>query len=277
MKIIGIGHYSRTGKDTIANSMLASLGEHHSNLRAAKKPFAWKLKEISHDLYGWAGLEAPEFYEIKENEYLRDAVLAPLGLTPVEVWVAVGTPAMRQNVYDKTWIDYLLKSKHDLDLLIIPDVRFPNEVAAVREAGGLLVKVVRPGYGPRPTVADRALVGFRGWDFVVGQSGSMDELRQWAGKFANWAAGGSLFGQSDFEKDAALAVEVITPWNQDANKVVGPPVVDLQINEEMAQTILFMQATAVREGTPALDNEYVDLLTSKFPHLSTKFPRGVAA
>jgi outer membrane protein assembly factor BamE (lipoprotein component of BamABCDE complex) len=63
-------------------------------------------------------------------------ILRALGMTPVEVWVAMGTPAIRENVYDRTWIDYVLQTDHDCDLLIVPDVRFPNEATEFKLIGG---------------------------------------------------------------------------------------------------------------------------------------------
>lgn len=177
MKIIGLGHYSRTGKDTFANSVVNYIQVHRKGLRVKKIPFAWKLKQICHELYAWDGLREPEFYDTPEGEKYRDIKLPTIGKTPVEIWVAMGTPAIRDQVYQPTWVDYLLKSDLGLDVLVIPDVRFPNEVAAVQDAGGTLIKIVRPGFGPRNTVADKALRGFTGWDYVLGASGDIDDLR----------------------------------------------------------------------------------------------------
>lgn len=169
-KIIGLGHYSRTGKDTIANLLIDKLSVHalHLDLKVRKMPFAWKLKQICYQLYGWAGLREPEYYETPEGEADRDVVIPAIGKTPVQIWVAMGTPAVRDNVYDRTWIDYVLYTYPDDDVLIIPDVRFPNEVAAIRAEGGIVIKVLRRGRQPRDTVADQALVDFNDWDDIYG-------------------------------------------------------------------------------------------------------------
>lgn len=173
-------------------------------------PFAWKLKQVCHDLYDWAGLREPEFYETPEGAALRDVPLPTIGKSPVAIWIDMGTPAVRDHVYDKTWIDYVLKRDHGYDVIVVPDCRFENEVEALREKNATLVKVVRPGYGPRNSVADRALLGFTGWDYVIGASGEMEELQDWAVRFARWYAGeGPKPRQSDDEKRAAMAVEGI--------------------------------------------------------------------
>jgi len=209
MKIIGLGHYSRTGKDSLANYLIQDLRS--SGLVAKKIPFAWKLKQICHDLYAWDGLREPEFYDTPDGEKFRDIKLPTIGKTPVEIWVAMGTPAVRNNVYMDTWINFVLKSDHQADVIVIPDVRFPNEIQAVRDAGGWLAKIVRPGYGPRDTVADRALVGYDGWDAVIGGSGKMSELERWALDLSDSISGDLPYPVQTREAMlAALAVEKIS-------------------------------------------------------------------
>jgi hypothetical protein len=202
---LGFGHYSRTGKDTTANYFLSHYGD-----GVLKRSFAWKLKQITYELYAWAGLMPPEYYETPEGAKARDIKLPGLDMTPVEVWVAFGTEAIRKNVYQGTWVDYLLKNDHKCDVLVIPDVRFPNEAEAIKTAGGKIVKVVRPGYGPRNTVADRALIGYDGWDYVIGESGEMDDLDNWACLFAMAARREIAWPrQTAEERKAALTVERI--------------------------------------------------------------------
>ena len=189
-KILGIGHYSRVGKDTFANELIRSIRAINPEMKIAKISFASKLKAIAHDLYGWAGLKDEAYYNDPKTESMRDVKLEPLGMTPVEIWVAFGTPAVRDQVYDLTWVDYLLKTKRDLDLLIIPDVRFPNEAAAIHREGGHLLKIVREGHGPRNTVADRALLGQPVWDNIVGDSGC--DIWTAAKWYADWYCGNAL-------------------------------------------------------------------------------------
>ena len=145
-------------------------------------------------MYGWAGLREPEFYESREGEQYREVVLPKIGKSPRQIWIDMGTKAVRRHVYEPTWLDYLLKGQHNLDVMVIPDVRFPNEAEAIRKSGGVLIKVVRPGYGPGPDVADRALLGYDGWDYVIGgdagSSESLARLRVWADRFARWLVGG---------------------------------------------------------------------------------------
>jgi len=212
--IIGLGHYSRTGKDTFANALLQSLYRFNPELRVARKSFATKLKEITHELYGWAGLGNEAYYNDPAHEHERDVVLPVLGKTPVEVWVDFGTKAVRNQVYSGTWVDYLLKTDFDLDVMVISDVRFPNEMEAIHQVGGHLIKIVRNGYGPKMTVADLALIHCTSWDNVIGDRpegvDGIENLKQWADQYAQHIVQGQglhLLQREPVEIQAALAVQ----------------------------------------------------------------------
>lgn len=257
MQIIGLGAYSRVGKDSLANSIIASLEEYQPGIRVRKIPFAWKLKQQAAELYGWDGLQGPEFYDIKENEYLRDVKLPTIGKTPVEIWVEYGMWA--REIYESTWIDYVLKTDHGLDVLIIPDVRFPNEIAALREADAYsIIKVVRPGFGPRKTVADRALMGCTDWDLVVGASGEMQELRRWGSRLAHGILTDRKIEQSSAEYHQALTVEVIEPWTPPVPAAKG-----FAVTVEFAKKILDLNTfKSVHGGGSSLTGDELEKLTA---------------
>jgi len=205
MKIIGLGHYSRVGKDSLAKMIVKELATR--GIQADIWSFAWKLKDVSFQLYGWAGLRQPSFYETEEGAALRHVKLDAIGLTPIEVWVKLGN-AVRNEVYGATWIDNVLNRKCENGVVVIPDVRFTNEVDAIRQKGGMLVKVIRPGFGPLNTPSDLALMGCRCWDMVVGESGQMSELSEAASNIAAWIAGvEECPAQTGQEIDRLLAVE----------------------------------------------------------------------
>lgn len=213
MKIIGLGHYSRVGKDTFADFLRDHLWAVKPGIRVAKMSLAYKLKLVTHELYAWAGLREPEFYETPEGATYRDIPLDKLGgQTPVDVWVNFGTKAVRNNVWERTWLDYVLNTEHGVDVLIVPDVRFPNEFDAFYEADALLYKVVRPGFGPRKTVADRALLNETRWHRVIG-GGTVADLNAWAHVTAlHLTEQGRLPVQELHQRNLVLAAEVIEPW-----------------------------------------------------------------
>lgn len=181
---IGLGHTSRCGKDTVANSLVYHLTA--MNIAAKKIPFAWKLKEIAYDLYSWAGVERPEHYETKEGEQDRDIKLTALasdlfpdGPTVVELWIAIGTPAFRDAVHPDTWVNFVTKQDHSADVIVVPDCRFPNETDAIRGAGGYSFNCVRPGTPGRNSVADNMMRSKGKWDSTIGGN-SLSELHNQA-------------------------------------------------------------------------------------------------
>jgi hypothetical protein len=207
-QIIGLGAYSRVGKGTLARNIMRRVCSHNQTMRCGIMSFATKLKDVCYQLYGWAGLKEEAYYDTPDGELDRDVVLPALGMTPVQVWCEFGN-AIREHVYSATWVDYVLKQTDKYDLMVIPDTRFPNEIEAIRSLSGTAIKVVRPGFGPRNTVADKALLGYKDWDYVVGGSGAMSELQQWGDKLGQWILGGRKPVQSAQEREAALAVEVL--------------------------------------------------------------------
>lgn len=217
---IALGHYKRTGKDTFANFLTQELKSR--GVSCKKISFAWKLKQICFELYAWAGLREPEFYDTLEGEKFREVKLPllacdehPEGLTPRDIWICMGTDAVREHVYQKTWLNYVLKTDFGVKVIIIPDVRFPNEADGIKALGGILIKIVRPGYGPDERDVpdhlnpDKALMNYDGWDYVLGVSGDIRDLGEQAIQFADWIFGtGTRPRQSPAEKVLALSVEI---------------------------------------------------------------------
>lgn len=172
MKILAIGHKSRMGKDTLGRFIVSYLKLNTKNLKIGRISFASKLKERCYDLYKHLGLQPEEFYNESQNEHLRYVKLPKINKTPVEIWIEVGNK-MRE-VYLDTWIDLALQ--RDLDIAIITDLRFPNEVSAVLSHNGTLIKLVNPQGPFLDSVSDRALDDFQGWHETVYNDASIKEL-----------------------------------------------------------------------------------------------------
>jgi hypothetical protein len=61
-----------------------------------------------------------------------------------------GTEAGRDIHGTSCWVDALFRDWTGLSPLVITDVRFDNEAQAVRDRGGRVVRIVRPGLEPLP-------------------------------------------------------------------------------------------------------------------------------
>jgi len=151
--IIGIAGFQGSGKDTIADYL--------QNIYGFKRDsFAATLKDAVAAVFGWDRnlLEG----RTTESRVWREQVdswwanrLNMPNLTPRLVLQKWGTEVARKSWHDDTWIasleNKLTRSHNDI---VITDVRFPNEIQAVRNAGGMVIRVVR---GPEPEWYDLAI------------------------------------------------------------------------------------------------------------------------
>lgn len=181
MVIVGIGHKSRQGKDEFANFLCTYLRVHTRNRRIVKVGFADILKNVCHQLYGWAGAKEPDHYEKYPNDRLKqlDHFNPPKNI--VDLWIEFGNHARQFD--EPVWINALLKGTV-ADVLIIKDTRFPNECKAVVDHGGYLVKVTRPGFEGLPSVSDNALNDFDDWHTHIVNDSDLKYLHALAENFA---------------------------------------------------------------------------------------------
>lgn len=173
MKIIAFGHRSGVGKDTSVKYALTNL--RIKKIDSEADSFAYHLKWSCHYIYGWAGVEAPEYYEKHRDK--KNEKLPLLGLTPVELWIVFGTQCCRNLICDGTWINKALIRKREPAVLLISDLRFPNEAQAIKAMGGVCVRVDNPRVPLREGLSvDDELALWDGWDDVVVNDGSFADL-----------------------------------------------------------------------------------------------------
>jgi hypothetical protein len=55
----------------------------------------------------------------------------------------VGTEAMRDNLHNNVWVNALFADYDENDSWVITDMRFPNEMKAVEDRGGITIRVER--------------------------------------------------------------------------------------------------------------------------------------
>ena len=181
MIIVAFGHESRVGKDTAAKLLDSALRV--MNIKTKKVSFAAKLKQVSYDVYGWTGLKPGLFYESDEGAKLRSVKLPVINKTPVEIWIDVGNHF--REIYENTWRDYVLNVDHgNTEVLIITDLRFPNEGNGVHEKDGICVHVIAERVPKMDSVSDRALDGWPNWDRKLFNEGDIKELSDKVDAFA---------------------------------------------------------------------------------------------
>jgi len=78
------------------------------------------------------------------------------------------------DYWAKRWYERFMKT---LGPVVVPDVRFPNEARAIRNMGGLLWHVDRPGYDSGSQHAsETALAHWMDWDAEIRNEGTLAEL-----------------------------------------------------------------------------------------------------
>ena len=144
--IIGICGLIGAGKDTMADYLV--------NIHQFRREsFANTLKDAVSAVFGWDRdlLEGRTRHSREWREQVdawwADRLCMP-DLTPRWVLQYWGTEVVRRSFHDDTWIASLEnRLRKTTDDVVISDCRFPNEIAAIKRAGGLVVRVHR---GPDP-------------------------------------------------------------------------------------------------------------------------------
>lgn len=144
--IIGFVGFIGSGKDTAADYLVNFHGFRRDS-------FANTLKDAVAAVFGWDRVllegrtkEAREWRE-QVDPWWAERLDMPT-LTPRWVLQYWGTEVCRKAFHDDIWIASLEnKLRNTKDDIVISDVRFPNEITAIHNAGGRVIRVVR---GPEP-------------------------------------------------------------------------------------------------------------------------------
>ena len=144
--IIGVCGLIGAGKDTMADYLV--------NIHQFRREsFANTLKDAVSAVFGWDRdlLEGRTRHSREWREQVdawwADRLDMP-ELTPRWVLQYWGTEVVRRSFHDDTWIASLEnRLRKTTDDVVISDCRFPNEIGAIKRAGGLVIRVHR---GPDP-------------------------------------------------------------------------------------------------------------------------------
>lgn len=141
-KIIGVCGFIGSGKDTAADYLV----NFHEFRRDS---FAATLKDAVAAVFSWdrellegRTKEAREWRE-QVDTWWSDKLDMP-NLTPRWVLQYWGTEVCRRGFHDDIWIASLeARLRNSKDNIVISDCRFPNEIKAIKEAGGKVIWVQR--------------------------------------------------------------------------------------------------------------------------------------
>lgn len=212
--IVGFCGFIGSGKDTAADYLI----NYHGFRRDS---FANSLKDAVAAVFGWDRIllegrtkEAREWRE-QVDTWWSERLNMPT-LTPRWVLQNWGTEVCRQGFHDDIWIasleNRLLKTKDDI---VISDVRFPNEIKAIKRAGGKVVRIVR---GSDPEWYNDAKLANAG-ESVIGSAIARAKMRSTGIHSSEWSWIGNGI---DFEIDNNGTIDSL--FEQIKSQVLDHPV-----------------------------------------------------
>lgn len=178
--LIGITGYAGAGKDTLADAMMV-------DDRWAKIPLALPIKLMLNTLFDWP-LEKWDDRTWKEAPRPE-----AFWKSPRELAQTLGTQWGRDEVSEELWTSRAIAiARRHPGPVVVPDVRFPNEAALIRENGGYVIRVERADVEPVAEHASEQYVSSITPDVRVFNNQDIDTLRKTGAALARLAETGLL-------------------------------------------------------------------------------------
>ena len=83
---------------------------------------------------------------------------------------------LRDAIDPNLWVKILFANTEGWSNYIIADVRYPNEVYAIKERNGVLIRIDRKGAGAGNHSSETALDNYKEWDVHIENNGSIEDL-----------------------------------------------------------------------------------------------------
>ena len=144
--LIGITGLISSGKDTVADYLTTIHG-------FKRLSFASSLKDAVAAVFGWdrtlleGSTRASRQWREQVDPWWAARLNIP-NLTPRYILQQWGTEVLRANFHDEIWVASVEnRIRNTTDDVVITDCRFPNEIKAIKRAGGITMRTNR---GPNP-------------------------------------------------------------------------------------------------------------------------------
>jgi len=161
--LIGVAGRARSGKDTVANFIVAAIGGYRYSFADPIRAMLAPLGVDMSDPYWQARKEEP---------------IPALGVSPRRMMQTLGTEWGRQLINPDLWLimahQRLLQNGPGM---VISDVRFDNEAAWIRKHGGRIIHVIRPDTKAVEAHASEDGIEMQDTDARLFNSGTLEELQ----------------------------------------------------------------------------------------------------
>lgn len=176
MFIIGFSGFISSGKDTAADYLVNFHG-------FRRESFANSLKDCVSLIFGWdrtliegRTTEARQWRE-QVDEWWANRLNIP-HFTPRWVLQNVGTNVLREKFHNDIWIASLEnKLRKTQDNIVISDVRFQNEIDAIHNMGGKVIRIKRGQDPSWYSLAASANNSDKSSELAVSSENSLKELK----------------------------------------------------------------------------------------------------
>ena len=142
-RLIGLWGYARAGKDTVGGILVERFGFTRVAFADTLRMFALAVNPYVSGVTNGHGPRRLSWWVAEKG--WEGAKEHPEVRRLLQV---IGTEAGRNIIGENVWVDAAFKSLDPNGSYVFTDMRFPNEMQAIKDRGGKTWKIRRPGYGP---------------------------------------------------------------------------------------------------------------------------------
>ncbi len=138
--------------------------------------FAAPLRSMVFSLLLDLGYSSGEAFTLLHDR--KEEVLPALGVSTRHLLRTLGTEWGRSCVHPELWLMSFRSRLAGLQLVVVDDVRFPNEAQLIQQLGGEVWKVLRPGQDrPAEHSSDGGLEDWDGFARTIDNSSGLEALK----------------------------------------------------------------------------------------------------